>query len=98
MEITCTKKHYFQVGFGIAIKDVDGNSVLECDVKKIVSEKIFCLKKSDEFQPHCDTTYVVKMIRRDVSESNYMPLKESINSKTPFLADPKDSEHKVRKL
>ena len=58
---------------------------------------MFCLKASEDaskFQPDCDTPYVVKLLRRDQSESNYMPLKESLNSKLPFLADPKDSELK----
>ena len=97
-EITCTKKHYFQVGFVIEVQNADGNSIIECDVKQIVSDKIFCLKASEdaaEFQPDCDKTYVVKIARRDQSESNYMPLKESLNSLSPFLADPRDSELKI---
>ena len=43
-EITCTKKHYFQVGFVIVVQNANGNSIIECDVKQIVSDKIFCLK------------------------------------------------------
>lgn len=97
-EITCTKKHYFQVGFVIVVQNANGNSIIECDVKQIVSDKIFCLKASEdaaEFQPDCDKTYVVKIARRDQSESNYMSLKESLNSLSPFLADPRDSELKI---
>ena len=97
-EITCTKKHYFQVGFVIVVQNANGNSIIECDVKQIVSDKIFCLKASEdaaEFQPDCDKTYVVKIARRDQSESNYMPMKESLNSLSPFLADPRDSELKL---
>ena len=76
-EITCTKKHYFQVGFIIVVQNANGNSIIECDVKQIVSDKIFCLKASEdaaEFQPDCDKTYVVKIARRDQSESNWAPI------------------------
>ena len=99
-EITCTKKHHFEVGFTVAVQHA-GKSILECDVKQVVSDKAFCVKAPSEdsatelFQPDCDTTYVVKIIRRDPTESYYMSLKESLKSKSPFLADRRNSELKI---
>ena len=99
-EITCTKKHHFEVGFTVAVQHA-GKSIIECDVKQVVSDKAFCVKAPSEdsatelFQPDCDTTYVVKIIRRDPTESYYMSLKESLETKSPFLADQRNSELKI---